>query len=182
MRYSLANSSSVPCSAQSGLTCHSTTMRFLWNCVPYTMKTRRSFEIRFSSETFGPGSDVVSSRPGSYVNESANGSTREPRRRLADWMSSDWLALLKSALAGDELCRVSAPAPRSETSVVSRAGGWLETVGGMRWRVPVMFSDTSTGPDSTSLMPPLTRASSEMSKYGSMRNGFWKLIEPRTTW
>jgi len=41
-----------------------------------------------------------------------------------------------------------------------------------RSSVPVSATVTSIGPDSISEIPPLTRASSAMSKNGSMRNGF----------
>ena len=47
---------------------------------------------------------------------------------------------------------------------MSLAGGSEVIVGVMRSIVPVMFTVTSIGPDSISDSPPLTRASSVMSK------------------
>src|ERR1044071_2717627 len=99
-----------------------------------------SFDSRFSNDTFGPGSDVVSIRPGSYVNESANGSTRDPGRGLSAVRSSELPAVRASAVFWlvlvATLWRVSPAAPRSEKSRMSLPGGALEIVGHVGWSGP----------------------------------------------
>ena len=113
---------------------------------------------------------------------SANGSTFEPSR-LIDCASSERLSNPPSGEppAPPVVAPASPPRPRSEKSVTSLAGGSLVMVGVIRSMVPVSVTVTSMGPDSISERPPLTRASSVTSKYGSMRNGFWKLMVPRVT-
>src|ERR1051325_6579032 len=98
-----------------------------------------SLERRFSNDTFGPGSDVDSISPGSYVNESANGSTREPSRRLSEVRRMELPAVRTSAafwlVPVATLCRVSDAAPRSEKRGMSLAGGSLEVGAVLRARV-----------------------------------------------
>src|SRR5438128_7955303 len=100
---------------------------------------RRLFDRRFSNVTFGPGSPVVLRKPGSYVNVSTNGRTRDPRTRLNEVARRD----LPAAVAGPAVVAPvlpTEPRPSSEKSVMSLAGGLLVIVGVIRSIVPVIFT------------------------------------------
>ena len=116
------------------------------------------------------------------ANESMNGSAlrvEQAAQRLEQQRAAGGRGVHRRV--GVRVARQSAEAEEREERDV--AGG---RIAGDRRRQSIeragrALTVTSIGPDSTSEIPPLTRASSAMSKNGSMRNGFWKLIEPRTT-